>query len=68
MIYSFVVLLVFLATIHAYDYLPERARGGELYQHFLNKYGKKVLDASEPLWWDAPVDHFSNATNTFRQR
>jgi hypothetical protein len=68
MIYSFVVFLVFVYSISAYDYLPERARGGELYQQFLNKYGKKVLDATAALTWNAPVDHFSNSTGTFAQR
>jgi hypothetical protein len=69
MLFSLIVVVAIFFGVSAVDYLPERARGGLLYQQFLQKYGKKVLGgAAEALIFNSKVDHFSNSTDTFAQR
>jgi hypothetical protein len=68
MLFRLIVVVAVILGVSAVDYLPERARGGLLYQQFLQKYGKKLLDSSEALIFNSKIDHFSNSSATFAQR
>ena len=67
MIFNLIVLLAVAYCVTGLNFLPERARGGELYKQLVERVDKN-LKSSTALTWNAPVDHFSNTTNTFAQR
>lgn len=78
MLVSFVFLVLFVLALsaHALKDLPERARGGALYQELLKKeqklhhvLNKDGSDPATPLTWSARLDHFdASNTATFQQR
>ncbi len=63
-----ITLLVVLVVVQSLSEVPERARGGEYYKEQVRKFGKLRNTGSTALTWDAPVDHFNSASNTFKQR
>jgi hypothetical protein len=67
MFLRFILVVCIVVSAFAWDNFPERARGGELYKQYVSQQGKS-LTSSSALTWNAPVDHFSNSTNTFAQR